>query len=99
MTMHSAGDPVKVALPPKLDTAAAAGLAETLASNRGHDLVLDATAVEMIGGRCLEVLLRARHHWKEDGFRVRVAGLSGALDENLAHLGLTRKILSEGPKQ
>ncbi len=56
-----------VVLPAVLDIRAAAPLQAEILGLRGQPLTLDASAVERLGGLCLQVLLSARATWAADG--------------------------------
>jgi chemotaxis protein CheX len=53
-------------LPAILDLKAAAPLAAAFLARRGTDIVVDAAAVQRLGGQCLTVLLSAQASWAED---------------------------------
>lgn len=54
-------------LSPILDLSAAGPLWFDLCAVRGQAVALDASAVERIGGLCLQVLLAAKAQWQADG--------------------------------
>ncbi len=54
-------------LPPVLDGKAAAKLLEGFLKRRGKALTVDASAVQVLGGQCAQVLLAARNAWAADG--------------------------------
>ena len=56
-----------VVLPAVLDIRAADALKTGILAQRGQPLTLDASAVERLGGLCLQVLLSARATWEADG--------------------------------
>jgi chemotaxis protein CheX len=70
-----------------LDMLAATPLAAELLTRRGQDLAVDASAVQRMGGQCLQVLLAARTTWAEDGHAFRVIGTSTAFSDASALLG------------
>lgn len=76
-------------LPAILDLKAAAPLAERLLAARGSTLTLDASAVERMGGQCLQVLLSAVSTWKADGASLSIAEPSAGFTAGLSLLGLT----------
>lgn len=63
-------------LPAVLDLKAAAPLAAELLNRRGADLALDASAVQRLGGLCLQVLLSAQAGWAEDARALAIANPS-----------------------
>ena len=74
-------------LPAVLDMRAAAPLAAELLERRGRDIELDASAVQRLGGQCLQVLLAARAAWNADGCGFRIASPSSGFTEGLVLLG------------
>lgn len=80
-------DPRTFALPAVLDLNAAAPLREQLLALRGGPAILDGSAVERLGGLCLQVLLAARRTWAADGAELRLAEPSEALAAQLAAFG------------
>ncbi len=75
-------------LAPLLDTPHAPLLAQEILGRRGAALTLDAGAVELLGGRCAEVLLAAAKQWREDGVPFRLEGSSEAFERDCRLLGL-----------
>ncbi len=90
------GDAGKVKLPAKLDTAAAAHLHGALAACMGQDIILEASEVEQVGGRCLDVMLAARANCLAQGKAMTVHTPSGAMIHDLAILGSSPETLSTG---
>jgi chemotaxis protein CheX len=78
---------VVIALPAVLDIRAAEPLKADLLAARGQALTVDASAVERLGGLCLQVLLSARKTWAADGQDLTVAPLSDAFSEQWAAFG------------
>ena len=76
-----------VTLPAVLDIRAADPLKADLLAVRGQALTLDASAVERLGGLCLQVLLSARKTWATDGHDLTVAPASDAFSEQWAAFG------------
>ena len=64
---------VSVVLPSVLDIRAAGPLQAEILGLRGQPLTLDVSAVERLGGLCLQVLLSARATWAADGQPLTVA--------------------------
>ncbi len=86
-----------IALPERLDTAAAPTLLANLAPHRGHDICLDFANVTMLGTLCLQVLLNARHHWGVDGQRVSIRNVMPPVEKALADFGTSPQgLISEG---
>ena len=75
-------------LAPLLDTPHAPLLAKEILGRQGAALTLDAGAVELLGGRCAEVLLAAAKQWREDGAPFRLRGPSEAFRRDCGLLGL-----------
>lgn len=76
-----------LALSPVLDLRAAAGLKTDLLAFRGRPVRLDASAVERLGGLCLQVLLAARKTWAEDGQALTLTGEAEAFQDQWAAFG------------
>lgn len=74
-------------LPAVLDLNAAAPLARDLADLRGRAVVLDGSAVQRLGGQCLQVLLSAKATWAADGQDFSLAEPSPELSAALALAG------------
>ena len=60
----------------ELDLAAAAPLKAAILACRGEALQLDASAVQRLGGLCLQVLLAAAEAWRGDGLVLEITGAS-----------------------
>jgi anti-anti-sigma regulatory factor len=88
--IEDATDPRRLALPARLDPAAAEELAEALEHLRGLPLVLDGAAVEQPGGLFLQLLAIARRQWQADAQPFRLVDASPALADALELLDLTR---------
>ncbi|TKT75512.1 STAS domain-containing protein [Aquamicrobium sp. LC103] len=80
--------PGLISLPSQLDIKAAAPLAAELLALRGKDLTLDASAVEQLGGQCIQVLLSAAATWAADGAELAVREPSAAFLEAAETAGL-----------
>lgn len=80
--------PQTIALHPVLDLAAAAPLAEALRAARGRPVLLDASAVQRLGGQCLQVLLSAAATWATDGAAFAISAPSENFAADLGLLGL-----------
>ncbi|WP_099863919.1 STAS domain-containing protein [Pararhizobium haloflavum] len=76
-----------VALAAIMDLNAAAPLHAKLMGLKGRPVVIDAGAVERIGGQCLQVLLAARNAWERSGTPFAVNAHSQAFATGLQHLG------------
>ena len=74
-------------LPAVLDIRAADDLKTQLLALRGRPLAIDASAVERLGGLCLQVLLSARRTWDEDRQTLTVAPASDAFADQWAAFG------------
>jgi len=82
-------------LPGVLDIRAAETLKTQLLALRGRPLAIDASAVERLGGLCLQVLLSARRLWAEDGQALTVEPASDAFADQWAAFGAPPLTLSE----
>lgn len=74
-------------LPDVLDLNAAEPLKADLLALRGHPLTLDASAVERLGGLCLQVLLSASKTWAADGVNLSLGSVSQYWTEQWAAFG------------
>jgi len=70
-------------LTPVLNLAAARPLWSDLCAATGRPLTIDASAVERLGGACLQVLLAAREQWRRDGVDFTIDEPSPAFFEGL----------------
>jgi anti-anti-sigma regulatory factor len=85
-----------VVLPARLDSAAAAELAQALCAREGADVALDAAGVDLMGAKALQTLLVAAAAWREAGHGFAVIGLTEKVRGQLAMLGLTDLSLIAG---
>lgn len=82
-------DPATYELPQTLDTASAAAIRDRLLGVRGRPLILDGSAVQMLGAHCAELLLAARQTWNEDGMPLSVSNTSTQMLMDMEILGLS----------
>ena len=73
-------------LDPRLTAEQAAPLRDSLLSQRGAPLALDAGEVERLGGQCFQVLAAARKTWAADGHPLTFAQPSPAFAAGAAAL-------------
>lgn len=85
----------QVALAPKLDTAASVELRKALIAAKDDDVVFDASAVEMVGAMCLELLMSAGVLWPKAGHSVSLENPSPQMTDDLGRFGLTPDTLLE----
>lgn len=83
-----------VKLPVRMDTAGASGVEETLAGDL--PIQLDASDVQMVGGLCLEVLIRAVERRRGAGSGVTIEAPSDGFRQSLAVFGLDPEKLQSG---
>ena len=76
-----------VVLAPVLDLRAAEPLKGELLAARGQALTLDGSAVERLGGLCLQVLLSALATWRADGQALTFINVSEALASQWSAFG------------
>ncbi|WP_297802655.1 STAS domain-containing protein [uncultured Brevundimonas sp.] len=76
-----------ITLPAVLDMRAIEPLAAGLAAVRGQPVALEASAVERLGGLCLQLLLSAIKTWKSDGHALTFLNVSEALAEQWQGFG------------
>lgn len=77
-----------VTLPARLDLTAVGGLAGEIKQHAGQPLTIDATAVETLGGLCLQLLLASAAQWKREGQELMIPMRSDAFDDALSLLGV-----------
>lgn len=82
-----APEPVRICLATALNSAAAVDLAGELLAARGRPVVLDAGAVEQLGGHCLQVLLSASRTWAADNVSYALTPASRAIRDQAAIYG------------
>jgi chemotaxis protein CheX len=88
------GTSERISLPPVMDITAAAPLTNEFLLHRGKDVTIDASAVERVGGQCLQVLLSAAATWSHDGMELDLATPSTNFTEALETAGLGLENLS-----
>jgi chemotaxis protein CheX len=79
-------------LDPVLDLKAAAPLQAALLARRGQAVEIDGSAVQRLGGLCLQVLLSAHRTWLEDGGALIFGARSEAFDEALRQFGAHNRL-------
>lgn len=70
--------PAQLTLSPVLDLQQAEPLRTQLLALRGQPVVIDGSAVERLGGLCLQVLISAQQSWARDGHALCVDRASQA---------------------
>ena len=70
--------PAQVILPAVLDLQHAEPLRQELLALRGQSVVIDGSAVERLGGLCLQVLISAQQSWATDGHTLAIDRVSEA---------------------
>ena len=83
-----------VVLAPVLDLRAAEPLQVELLAARGQALTLDGSAVERLGGLCLQVLLSAIRTWRADGQALTFVNASEAMTTQWNAFGASSSDLS-----
>lgn len=83
----SSGLAPNLALPASLDIQQAAPLQAQLLGLRGQAVTLDGSAVERLGGLCLQVLLSAQCTWIGDGQALRINPVSEAFAQQWTAFG------------
>ncbi len=87
---------VSLKLESRLDTAASVRLQAQLQVQAGQDVRLDASQVELVGARSLEVLLAAREQARRSGRAFQIKPISDAAISDLRMLGLSIDDISFG---
>ncbi len=70
--------PAQLILPAVLDLQQAEPLRTQLLALRGQPVVIDGSAVERLGGLCLQVLISAQQSWATDGHMLCIDRVSQA---------------------
>ena len=83
-----------VVLAPVLDLRAAEPLKGELLAARGQALTLDGSAVERLGGLCLQLLLSAIRTWRADGQALTFVNASEAMTTQWSACGASSSDLS-----
>mgnify|MGYP001057038849 CR=1 FL=1 len=78
-----------------LDLRAAARLRKNLLAIRGADVTLDASAVQRLGGQCLQVLLSAKRTWDGDGRAFNLTAPSEAFASSIQLFGAGEILASQ----
>lgn len=86
--MAASGSANILKLSPVLDLNEAVGLHGQLLAMRGHDLLIDATAVQRCGTPCIQVLMSAARTWEEDQKSYRLSGVSDAFGKTMQLIGI-----------
>ena len=76
-----------ITLPAVLDLRAAEPLKAQILAVRGQEALLDVSAVERLGGLCLQVLLSALVTWRADGQSLTFINVSEAFASQWSALG------------
>lgn len=82
----------RIVLESALKATAAESLLATLKSNRGVDLVLDASQVTFLSGVCLQALLSAIETWRADGVSLAIDSPSDQFMLDAATLGASEML-------
>ncbi|HEY1071286.1 STAS domain-containing protein [Brevundimonas sp.] len=85
---------ILIALPAVLDLRAADPLKAQLLAVRGQETALDASAVERLGGLCLQVLLSALQTWRADGQTLTFVNVTEAFASQWSALGASASDLA-----
>jgi chemotaxis protein CheX len=84
------------ALAEVLDLKAAAPLASSLLTHRGHELAIDTSRVRRLGGQCLQILLSAQSTWQADEVSLEFINPSSEFIEALESFGISpEKLLDQ----
>lgn len=88
----------KLQLPPRMAVQNATELLDELKSLQGQDVDLEASSVMAVSTPCLQVLLAAGKHWRDNGHQLRIIDPSTDFLIALDHLGISRDAL-ESPEK
>lgn len=78
----------RLTLPGRLDSSGAPALVDMLMARRGGPLILDASRVEVMGARAMEVLIAAGRQWQADGHALTIDSASDRYTAACTTLGL-----------
>lgn len=78
----------RLKLPGRLDSSGAPALVDMLMAHRGGPLTIDASGVEVLGARAMEVLVAAGRQWQADGQPLAIEGASDRYVAACATMGL-----------
>lgn len=79
----------------ELGVASARTIATSLTDKRGHDVTLDASAVEHVCAPVVQIMLAAKMAWEGDGHEFVITNPSDSFRTCLDLLGLSDKLLGE----
>jgi anti-anti-sigma regulatory factor len=85
-----------IVLDARLDSAAAESLADILRPLQDSDVVIDATAVTLLGAKALQTLLVAAQAWRASGRAFAISNLSPDVATQIADLGIADPALVTG---
>ncbi|MEO1238222.1 MAG: STAS domain-containing protein [Pseudomonadota bacterium] len=83
-------------LPEKLDTAAVPELIAALQAKQGSDLALDAAALRQIGALAVQTIIVAANDWQDAGHTMTFENVNADVEQQLALLGTSAAVLTEG---
>lgn len=78
----------RFSLPVRLDSSGAAALVQALLACRGRPLQIDASGVEVIGARAIEVLVATAKQWALDAQPIALVAASDRFRATCTTLGL-----------
>jgi chemotaxis protein CheX len=82
-------------LPEALDLRTATGLAASILTHQGNQLLLNGSKVKKVGAQCLQILVSAARMWERDGVPFALAEPSDELKNSLAVAGIGIDMFSE----
>jgi chemotaxis protein CheX len=85
-----------LALPAILDIQQAEPLRAELLARRGQPLVIDGSAVERLGGLCLQVLISAQQSWARDDQALSIDRVSEAFANQWNAFGASALPIEQG---
>ncbi|MEL7105264.1 MAG: STAS domain-containing protein [Pseudomonadota bacterium] len=86
----------RLALPEKLDTAAVPELIASLQAKQGADLALDGKDLRQIGALAVQTIIVAANDWQDAGHSLTFENVDGDVEQQLALLGTSAAVLTEG---
>lgn len=83
-------------LPEKLDTSAVPELIAYLQAKQGSNLVLDGKDLRQIGALAVQTIIVAANDWQDAGHTMTFENVNADVEKQLALLGTSAAIVTEG---
>lgn len=86
----------RLTLPEKLDTSSVPELIDALQAKQGSDLVLDGSDLRQIGALAVQTIIVAANDWQDAGHSMTFENVNADVEKQLALLGTSAAVLTEG---